>query len=123
MGQDRRLRKNREFAAVWNRGKGWSNQLLSLRILRNDIGTTRLGFSVGRRVGKAVVRNRVKRRLRELLRQRMLPESWDIVVVARPPTAGATYRRLDQAVNELLSRAGLLVAPTASSTPPPEDTR
>ena len=108
---------------MWNRGKGWSNQLLSLRILRNDVGTTRLGFSVGRRVGKAVVRNRVKRRLRELLRQRMLPESWDIVVAARPAAAEATYRRLDQAVKELLTRAGLLVAPTASSTPPPEDTR
>ena len=108
---------------MWRRGRGWSNRLVSLRILGNDSGTTRLGFAVGRRVGKAVVRNRVKRRLREHLRQRILPESWDIVVAARPAAAGATYRQLGQAVDELLSRAGLLVAPTAKSVSPPKDTR
>ena len=123
LGRDRRLRKNRDFAAVWSRGRGWSNRLVSFRILGNDKGITRLGFAVGRRVGKAVVRNRVKRRLREHLRQRILPESWDIVVAARPATAGATYRELGQAMDELLRRAGLLVVPVGESVSPPKDTR
>ena len=123
LGRDRRLRKSRDFAAVWSRGRSWSNRLVSLRILGNDNGITRLGFAVGRRVGKAVVRNRVKRRLREHLRQRILPENWDIVVAAKPAAAGATYRELGQAVDELLSRAGLLAASMGKSSSPPKDTR
>ena len=82
-----------------------------------------MGFAVGRRVGNAVVRNRVKRRLREHLRQRILPENWDIVVAARPAAAGATYRELGQAMDELLSRAGLLAAPMGKSISPLKDTR
>ena len=54
-----------------------------------------------------MVRNRVKRRLREILRQRAIPESLDVVVLARPPAAQASYRQLEQAVDELLGKAGL----------------
>ena len=121
LGRDRRLRKGREFAAVWRGGKGWSNDLLVLRIAANATGTHRFGFSVSRKLGKAVVRNHVKRRLRELLRQRVIPESWDIVVVARPPAAQASYRQLEQAVDELLSKAGLLATSDHKPLPPRKD--
>lgn len=96
---------------------------MGLRILSNDKEITRLGFAVGRRVGNAVVRNRVKRRLREYLRQRTLPESLDIVVAAKPAAAGATYRQLGQAVDELLGRAELSIGPTVGSISQPRDTR
>ena len=70
---------------------------------------TRIGFSVSKRVGGAVVRNRVKRRLREAVRHTLadLPPSWDIIIGARPPAATADYATLDTAMRELLARAGL----------------
>ena len=70
---------------------------------------TRIGFSVSKRVGGAVVRNRVKRRLREAVRRTLadLPPGWDIIIGARPPAATAEYATLDTAMRELLARAGL----------------
>ena len=112
LGRNRRLRKTREFAAVRRTGRSWVNGLLVLRIAANDeTGLTRVGFSVGRRVGKAVIRNRVKRRLKEIVRQRDIAGSWDIVITARAPAAQASYRELERSVEQLLSRARLPVPP------------
>lgn len=70
----------------------------------------RIGFSVSKRVGGAVVRNRVKRRLREAVRGRLtlLPPGWDIVISARPAAANADYATLDAELGELLERARLV---------------
>jgi ribonuclease P protein component len=69
-------------------------------MLRNQVGRTRLGLAVGRKVGKACVRNRIKRRLREyfrLSRDKMPPET-DLVFVA---AKGAATLRTDELFKEL----------------------
>ena len=80
-------------------------------VARNDLELTRLGLSVGRRLGKAVVRNRVKRLLREafrLTRQR-LPDGVDLIVIpradAQPDLAGlmASLPRLAERVTRKLA--------------------
>jgi len=72
---------------------------------------TRVGFSVSRRVGGAVVRNRVKRRLREVMRRRLasIAHGHDLVVTARPGAASASVAALDQEIGALLARARLLI--------------
>ncbi len=107
LGRDRRLRKTAEIQAVLSQGRSWANQLAVLRVSPNGMGTSRIGFSVSRRVGKAVVRNRVKRRFRELIRQAPIQEGWDMVFIARAPAAQADFRQLRQAVHELFGRAGV----------------
>lgn len=72
-------------------------------------GVSRVGFSVSKRVGGAVVRNLVKRRLREAVR-RLLPRvapGWDLVITPRAAAAQADYAALDGAIDELITRAGL----------------
>lgn len=110
---ERRLRKASDFQAVRNSSKSLANPLLALRYRPNGLDLTRLGFSVSKRLGNAVVRNKVKRRLREIMRQAPLKVGRDLVFTARPLAAQASYRQLAQAARDLLSRAGLLL-PTPS---------
>ena len=67
-------------------------------------------FLVGKRMGKAVVRNRLRRRLREAARLADAKAGWDILFIARRDASGADYHQLKQATENLLGRAGLLSA-------------
>jgi ribonuclease P protein component len=84
-----------------------------LSVQRNDLEYSRFGFSVGRRIGKAVVRNRVKRRMRESVRQRLqkqeIAAGWDAVVIARHPIRNASFHQVDEAIGLVLRRAGLMM--------------
>ncbi len=103
------LTRKVQFELVYDKGSSWVNKEIVIRTLPNGLDLSRYGLSVGRRVGKAVVRNRVKRLLREILRQISLQPGWDIVIIARTPTARADYSSLGESVRELLSRAGLFM--------------
>ncbi len=103
--KDRRLRKASDFKAVQREGRSWDNRLVVMRVRANGTGKTRIGFSVSRRLGKAVVRNLVKRRLREAARSAPLASGWDVVLIARTGAARATYAELLKAVMDLSGRA------------------
>jgi ribonuclease P protein component len=102
------LTKPEQYAIVYDKGSSWVNDLTVMKALPNGLALSRYGLSVGRRVGKAVTRNRVKRLFREILRQTPLQPGWDIIFIARPAAASAGYARLNRSVKELLSRARLL---------------
>lgn len=101
------LSKRAEYVAVYERGKGWGNGLLTMKVLGNELDVPRFGFSVGKEVGKAVARNRVRRLLREIARKAMVKPGWDIVFIARRGVAEADYHQLKASVEKLLSRARL----------------
>jgi ribonuclease P protein component len=102
-----RLRRSADFRRVRElASRGIAHPLLVMYIAPNDLDLTRVGITVSRRVGNAVVRNRVRRRLREALRARYerLPAPRDIVVVARPASAAASWTELNAALDAVLSR-------------------
>jgi ribonuclease P protein component len=108
MHRQLRLRRRKEFDAVFRRGRSWANELIVLRSLPNQLEHNRYGFVTSKRLGKAVVRNRVRRRLREGVRSLSLRPGWDVVVSAKAPAAGADFHQLKKAVADLLARAGLI---------------
>jgi ribonuclease P protein component len=73
---------------------------------------TRFAFAIPKRVGNAVVRNRLRRRLREILRALNLTEGFDVVISARPEAASAEFGSLKAELTLLMTRARLV--------PPPE---
>jgi ribonuclease P protein component len=96
-----------QFSLVYAEGKSWSGKEIVVRALPNKLISSRFGFVVSRRVGKAVVRNHVKRLLREIVRQTPVKQGWDIVFIARVPAAAANFEILGKSVKGLLARAGL----------------
>ena len=93
------LTRSTQYGIVYDEGSSWVSKTVVMKALPNGLDLSRYGFSVSRRIGKAVVRNRVKRILREVLRQTPLQPGWDIIFIARSPAAGADYASLEKAVN------------------------
>jgi len=85
--KNRRLVTDRQFKAVLARNLRVSDGLLILYMAENDCGYPRLGISVGKSYGGAVVRNRLKRLLREAFRQSQdrIPSSFDYLLMISPP--------------------------------------
>ena len=114
-----RLKRASDFQRVRRNGRSFAHPLVVLVVAPNAEGRVRIGVAAGRTIGHAVARNRAKRRLREVMRPLIpqLPPGWDILLIARRPINQAPFAALQQAVHQLLRRAGLLPpsAPNGSS--------
>jgi ribonuclease P protein component len=87
-GKEKRLVSSKQFKAVLARNLRVSNAMLTLYMAENECGYPRLGVSIGRTCGNAVVRNRWKRLLREAFRQNQnkIPAGFDyLVMISYPP--------------------------------------
>ena len=103
------LKLNHIFRRLYHTN-GQANGFLVLYARRNRTEGNRVGITVGKKLGKAHVRNRVRRRLREVYRlneEKFLP-GWDIVVVARTKAIRADFVKLQESYLELAKRAGIL---------------
>ena len=103
------LKLNHIFQRLY-RTSGQANGHLVLYARRNRTDTNRVGITVGKKLGKANVRNRVRRRLREVYRlnEDKFLSGWDIVVVARTRAINAPFDVLTKSYLDLAAKAGIL---------------
>ncbi len=104
-----RLRKNRDFQYAYKKGRSLGHPLLVVIYRRTNQSTVRIGFSITKKFGKAVQRNRIKRRLREIIGSciHQIKQGYDIIFVVRKEAKEASYQDLDDAVHNLLRRGRL----------------
>ncbi len=107
------LKQNHIFRRLYATA-GFGNGYLVLYARKNRTGLNRVGITVGKKLGHAVVRNRTRRRLREIYRlnEAHFTPGWDIVVVARSRAVNAGFAQLTHAYLSLAQKAGIL-APEA----------
>ncbi|MDM7324543.1 MAG: ribonuclease P protein component [Thermus sp.] len=98
------LKGDRAFRRL-RQGRSGRGRFLGVRWL--PAPELRVGIVVSKKVGKAVVRNRVKRRLREILRRLHLPKA-HLLVIASPEAREATYAELFQDLTRALKKSGLV---------------
>ena len=85
--------------------------MLVLNARPNDCQVSRFGFTVSKRLGNAVERNRIRRRLKEAVASAEVKCGWDIVLVARNRARHADYHKLEGSLSRLLLRAKLVEQP------------
>ena len=112
MQRRNRLSRSRDFDAVYRNGRSVSTRFLVLyRFDREEADEeARLGIAVPKKIGGAVIRNRIKRRLREVWRELLpeVPRGADYVLLVRTPLADAESRDaawLRERVQEILGKA------------------
>ncbi len=105
------LRKNKHYQFVYRVGKSYANKMVVLYVLKNSSRNTRIGFVTGKRLGGAVVRNRVKRLFKEAYRlnQAKLVPGCDLVVIGRVPVVGQSQTAVTQSFMSLCRKAKVLL--------------
>lgn len=106
-----RIKKNKQFQLAFREGKSFANrQLVIYYVERPEQSHFRIGLSVGKKIGNAVVRNRIKRYLRQAFQEleNEIPGSHDIVIIARKPASEMGFKEIKKSLIHLLNRECLL---------------
>ncbi len=100
------LNNNNDFKRVYKLGKSVVTETFVFYYLENDIGVNRIGFTVTKKLGNAVHRNRMRRRLKESFYRNYSDKikNHDIVVVARKNSYNCSFDKIDNSMKEVLSR-------------------
>ncbi|AFK85577.1 Ribonuclease P protein component [Thermoanaerobacterium aotearoense SCUT27] len=104
-----KIKRSRDFKNVYKYGKSVSNQYIVMYFLENGTDVNRVGFSISKKVGKSVVRNRYKRLLYENFRllDGDLKKGYDIIFIARNKIVESDFYTLGNAMRRLLKKSSL----------------
>lgn len=106
-----RIKKEKEFQKVINARASYANRNIVLFILsKPQQAHFRVGISVGKKIGNAVMRNRVKRQLREAVfhMQDQFPSDLDFVLIARPNIVTLTTKEVEQNLRHVCRLANII---------------
>ncbi|MFN7828695.1 MAG: ribonuclease P protein component [Acidobacteriota bacterium] len=114
------LRNSREFRLVYEKGRRYSSPYFNIFVLRTGSSEPRLGLTVTKKIGDAVVRNRCKRRLREIVRHYFnerrgasrVVGGIDFVINARSSLPAAEYHLVEESFRKLME---MIFGPVAGS--------
>ncbi len=103
------LKLNHIFQRLYHT-RGFADGYLVLYARKNRTQNNRVGITVGKKLGKAHVRNRTRRRIREVYRlnEETFTPGWDIVIVARSKACDAPFDKLTKSCLSLAKKAGIL---------------
>ncbi len=101
-----RIKKKSDFKRVYENGERFFHSYFVIFYLKNGLGYSRLGLTVSRKIGRAVVRNRIKRRLREIFRlnRYRINGGFDLVFNVKRSILNASYVDIERAFFDFLEK-------------------
>ncbi|MFC4411647.1 ribonuclease P protein component [Chungangia koreensis] len=111
MNKRQRIKKNEEFQKVFKKGKSFANRQFVVYYLEKEGQMEfRIGLSVSKKIGKAVVRNQIKRYIRQsfLELNEQLRPNMDYVIIARQPAAALDFHETKKSLMHVLKIAKVL---------------
>jgi ribonuclease P protein component len=106
-----RLTKKKDLERVFKKGRGFKEDFLILKTIKNDLKVSRFGFIVSQKISKkATIRNKIKRRLRELVRGKLkkMKTSRDNLIIALPGLEKKDFWEIEETTTKLFKRAKLI---------------
>jgi ribonuclease P protein component len=111
LSKENRLKRKKDFERVFKEGQGFKEDFLFLKIVKNNLKTSRFGFMVSKNFSKkATLRNKIKRRLRELVRINLVKvkKGIDGVLVAIPGLETKDFWEIEEIINKLFKKAKII---------------
>lgn len=105
-GKEERIRKRKQYLNIYRRGGRLHSNNFIVILNPNPSGEKRLGVAISKRVGNAVQRNRIKRLVREFFRLNKdgLPDSQDMVIIAKKDVSSLKYQDVCMELTDLLRK-------------------
>ncbi|NLC04036.1 MAG: ribonuclease P protein component [Tissierellia bacterium] len=110
MDKSYRLRKNMEFKRVYSGGKSYWNRNLVLYVRKNGLENSRIGITITKKIGNAVVRNRIRRRMKEIYRLKLgnIKSGYDLILIPKKNVIQISYKELESAMVHIMGIARIL---------------
>jgi ribonuclease P protein component len=110
MQKELRLKRREDYNKVYRHGKSVANFQFVLYCRKQPAAAPfRLGISVSKKVGTAVVRNRIRRRVKEIVRHHAqdIAHGNEYILIARKPVAEMEYSEMEKSIIHVMKRAGV----------------
>ncbi|WP_421382446.1 ribonuclease P protein component [Bacillus salacetis] len=111
MRKEQRVKKNTEFQEVFKKGTSIANrQFVVYRLKKEDQPFFRIGLSVSKKIGNAVVRNQIKRYIRQVFLELKdeVKNDYDYVIIARKPAADMDFHEIKKSLIHVLKKSKAL---------------
>lgn len=98
------IKKYRDFKKAYDQGRSFGNRNLVLYVRKNGTKETRLGITISKKTGNAVVRNKIRRQVKEIYREFFpkIKDGYDLVLIIRKNVCHISFAKLKSAFDHIL---------------------
>lgn len=108
MNKEHIVKKNLDFQRIIKNNKPYKYKDFVLYIEKNNDHNYRFGFSVGKKIGKAVVRNKIKRQLKNIVSKKHYQNGFNCIIIVGSNILNKTYSEMENNLLEVLTKLNLI---------------